>query len=297
MSGSRLILGTSAVETPGRLTLNGVIEGDADAGSVVGGGDVSGDIDTTPRVVELPDAGLPAMYAALGTTITPGDTLRDVALTPSFNPYGAANADGVYVWRPAGHATLRGVRISGTLVVYMQSGYELRVEDAVNLSPARSDYPALIVVGDCDLKYNSDGVTLSESARGINFNPGDASTGMNDNDKADTYPSEIVGLVHVTGSLQTQGTGTIRGGVISENRTDGSGVKVMATTTIVHDDLLTINPPQGYAKSVPMAMLPGSVRQVAESSGGATRGGSIRTVGGEDDVIVGEVGDGELLGK
>jgi len=75
----------------------------------------------------------------------------------------------------------------------------------------------------------------------------------------DTYPNEVRGLVHVTGTLTMQQTARVRGAVICE-----SAVTCGGTNQIVHNPDLYENPPEGYVEPVVMRISPGSWCQVVD---------------------------------
>ena len=105
----------------------------------------------------------------------------------------------------------------------------------------RADMPTLIVDGDLELDYSSQS-NLSESAADTNFNPsGAAYEGQSDSDKADSYPSEIRGLVHVRGDLELDATALVRGTILCEGAAQCNG-----TNEIVHDPDLADRQIQGY---------------------------------------------------
>ena len=124
----------------------------------------------------------------------------------------------------------------------------------------RQDYPVLIVRGELNLKYSSAGTSLRESDWGHNFNPsGAACQGQTDIDQSDEYPSEIQGVVHVTGPLTMAHTSRVLGAIIGEDDITSRGF-----SEIVHDSALVTNPPEGYQANGQMVITPGSWTKVVD---------------------------------
>jgi len=252
------------LSTSGDLRNQSTIKGSVQCLTATSPGTVTGTLTIGSLPKSMPDPGVQAMYVGLGTSInSAGNTIDKVVLGPGVNPWGAANADGVYVLTINSNVTIRRCRISGTLVVVCP-GYTVTILDNVLIEPARSDYPALIVDGNVVLQYDS-ATNLSESSLGVNFNPAGAPyRGATNSNTTDSYPSEIGGLVHIKGTLQfaATNTSTIRGSVIVEsaaasNAVDAKGV----SSTIIYDPILFKSPPMGYTKSRAMALRPGSWKQ------------------------------------
>jgi hypothetical protein len=130
------------------------------------------------------------------------------------------------------------------------------------MQPVRADYPTLIIDGDANFQYASQGTVLSESATGVNFNPPDTPyNGQSDLDLSDTYPSEIQGLVHVTGSVQMSNTALIRGLLLCQSTLASNAVYCQQSQIVYTPSLYTF-PPQGYTTVVNMIPQSGSWQQV-----------------------------------
>jgi hypothetical protein len=260
-SGGRLTVKVATVSTNGDLRNEGTITGNVEAAAASSRGKVNGLVKLGVSPKAFPASGVVEMYAALGTSISPGNTIDRRVLGPGCNPWGAANADGVYVIRTGSDLTIRNTRIYGTLVVICPAR-SVTVEGNVLLQPARSDYPALIVQGNLVLGYTSANSSLSETVQGVNYNPsGAAYQGAADADMLDQYPSEIQGLAHVTGTLDVQTDALVRGAVLCESAVAADAVRWRANAEIVHDPNLYLNPPQGYTTQVKMVPQPGSWQQ------------------------------------
>jgi hypothetical protein len=227
-------------------------------------GNVNGTLALGVPSKAFPASTVPEMYASLGTAIIPGNTIDKRVLAPGYNPWGATNADGVYVVRTTSDLTIKNTRICGTLVVICP-GHKVTLDGRVLLQPARSDFPALIVNGNLALNYSSTSTTLSESDQSTNYNPAGAPyLGVADSDTADQYPSEIQGLVHVTGTLDFSKDSLVRGVVICESAASSDAVECHDSAEIVYDSRLYLNSdyiPQGYTTAVPMVPKAGSWQQ------------------------------------
>ncbi len=214
--------------------------GDLEADGVWWKKNVSGDVTKHAMPLTMPAPGVVETYRAMATNISGRTLINRQAIGPGRNPWGIANADGVYyLSAPGSDVTLRDSRILGTLVVRCR---RLTIDNNVLLESFRQDMPALIVDGDLVCNYQSTGSQLRESDEGTNFNPtGVPYNGLSDSDKADSYPSEIRGLVHVRGSLTLGGTALVRGAIICDGELLCGGIN-----QIVHDADLATLPIIGY---------------------------------------------------
>ncbi len=214
--------------------------GDLEADGVWWKQNVTGDVSKHAAPLTMPDPQVVETYRALATDISGRTLINRQAIGPGRNPWGIANADGVYYLNaPGSDVTLRDSRILGTLVVRCR---RLTIEKEVLLESYRKDMPALIVDGDLVLNYKSSGSELRESHEDTNFNPsGVPYSGSSDSDESDSYPSEIRGLVHVRGDLTLKSTALVRGAILCEGKAQCDG-----TNQIVHDDDLSTLPILGY---------------------------------------------------
>lgn len=174
-----------------------------------------------------------AAYLAMGTQInfsslSSGGEIRDTVLGPGRNPFGAANAAGVYYINCGNQSiTIRNARISGTLVL-VNTGSGSSFTKSVLLEAATPGYPALLVNGDMTL--NMDSTDLSEGS--ANMNPSGAPyQGLADSDTTDKYPSMISGLVYVSGNLTINGSTTIYGPVLCAKAISFGGTPVLYPVT------------------------------------------------------------------
>jgi type II secretory pathway pseudopilin PulG len=218
-----------------------LIVGDLEADGVFWKENVTGNVSEHAPVKAMPNARVVGMYRELATDISGRTLINRQAIGPGRNPWGTANANGVYYLdAPGSDVTLRNSRILGTLVVRCR---RLTINNNVLLESYRKDMPALIVDGELVLNYQSTSSQLRESAENTNFNPpGVPYSGATDSDKADSYPSEIRGLVHVRGDLTLDSTALVRGAIVCEGQVQCSG-----TNQIVHDASLSNQPMIGYS--------------------------------------------------
>jgi hypothetical protein len=265
-SGNTLYVGRGTISTNGTVKVDGTLVGNAEALLSLGLGKITGTATIISSSKPFPSSDVPDKYAAIGTAISPGSTIDKLVLGPGYNPYGTPNSNGVYVIRASGDITLKNTRIYGTLVV-INPGKKLTIDGQVNISPVRADFPALIVSGNCVIQFTSSGTPLSESGQGVNFNPpGAPYAGVSDTNTLGTYPSEIRGLVHVTGTLNMAKDGVIRGAVLCES-TGGlltDAVYIQDDREIFYDSRLYTSPPRWYTSSVPMKVVSGSWVQVTD---------------------------------
>lgn len=202
-------------------------------------------------------------YVAMGTLITTPPTIQNAVLAPGYNPFGPTNPDGIYVIRPPGDLTIKTARLQGTIVIITTGKKKVTIDDRILIHPYRIDMPTLIIDGDAEFVYYSDNTSLSEASAGISFNPrGAPYDGQTNGNKNETYPSEIQGLVHITGKLSMKQTARIRGAVIAQdNKADA--IKIEDTPELIYTPSLFTNPPQWYTTEVRMPTLTGSWRQPA----------------------------------
>ena len=247
------------VEHWSSTTLNSNVEA---VGSVSGLGTITGTTTTPVRARTVPATSVFDYYIANGTAISITDipwvggkrTIRDVVLSPSNNPYGTTNPEGIYVINCAGALIrVRYSRIIGTLVL-INPDSSSAIGNVVSWEPAVANYPALLVQGDID-NLRSLETPLDEAARGVNFNPaGSPYQGSTDSDQTDSYPSLIKGIVYVSGSLGINDHPHIDGVLIT-----GDELNVFSgeSLTITYDPLYMSDPPPGF-EDPSLSPVPGS---------------------------------------
>jgi hypothetical protein len=259
--GHSLTVRNAPMDTDGRLRNDGTIIGNVEAASIETAGNIVGTLTIDTTTEQYPTNPF-AMYVALGTEITPGNTIERRVLSPGSNPWGASNPEGVYVIRANDDLRIRNCRINGTLVIVCASGKKVTFENQLLIHPYRTDYPALLIQGDAEFDFSST-VGLIEATALTNFNPnGSPYQGSADGDILDIYPSEIRGLVHVRGETAFDGNGKFRGAVLCESSSEEA--RFEGSNEIIYDRSLAELPPQGYASRVPMLPQTGTWKRLVE---------------------------------
>jgi hypothetical protein len=260
-AGQSLKVTSAIASTNTEIRNDGTITGNVQALTSNSTGTVTGTTTLGVSPKAFPPSGVVTLYTNLGTVINPGNTIDRCVLSPASNPWGATNPDGVYVINSGADVTIKDSRIVGTLVINCPDK-KVTITSKVLLQPARPDFPTLIVNGNAVFSYDSSGVFLSEASLSTNFNPpGTPYLGAANSNLLDQYPSEIQGLVHITGTLICTNTPLIRGLVLCESAAMVDAVDLSGTVEIVYNSNLYTNPPQGYTASVGMPVQSGSWRQ------------------------------------
>lgn len=244
------------------LSVTGTLVSNVRVGSLSNSGTIVGEVRTGEvSLAALSDgsiAGLDSRAVAIGYASLSGGQLRRCVLSATSNPYGAVSTAGLYVIRVPTLQTLtiREARISGTLIVELALHSQLDIRGPLLWDSGSGEYPALVIkaIATANVAIGGTPNVLSESSLGVNFNP--ASTpynGESDSDTADSYPSEIRGVIHTVGLLPSVTIGSsanIVGTVVCEGAvTIGGGAR------ITHDPQLLITPPAAY-RTGPSGMSP-----------------------------------------
>jgi hypothetical protein len=195
---------------------------------------------------------------------TSGRYIYHQVLGPGVNPFGAANANGIY-WIDCGgnRVIIERSRILGSLVL-LNPGSGSRISNGpVFISPATVGYPSLIVDGDFSIRatYRA----LNEAEVSTNLNPSGVPYDFNNplclsTDNApsginDVYPSEIQGLIAVSGNLTYENQPRIRGEVIV-------GGTITGTPDFEHQADSYYSPPPGFTASPDYVRRPSSISKV-----------------------------------
>lgn len=213
-------------------------------------GVIVGTVTTPGPTHSMPDSGVFDTYKNLATEIVIGGKdpkIEKVLLSPTSNPWGATNSDGLY-YIDVGDNDLKinKCRILGTLVVDVGGKGKVKIgggkNGAVLMQNYRSGYPVLIVNGKVDVDVDSATKDLTESDAKTNLNPaGSPYDSETDDDESDSYPNEIRGLLHVLGELKLKKTARIRGVIICEDN-----LKFEGDVHVIYDSAASNDPPSGY---------------------------------------------------
>lgn len=261
------------IETNQMVSSNGSIATQDPVGKVDGNaeavGTVSGNITGTstagivPR--QTPGANVFDYYITMGTMIDStnlekGDDLemKKVVLSPSSNPYGNTNPEGIYVIDCDGkEIKIKEMRVLGTLVL-LNLASTSHIEKEVLFEPAVVNFPSLLVEGDIQFDYDS---TKELDEGGENYNPvGTPYLGEEDSDTSDKYPNVIRGLVYVSGTLTK---------ILSDKPSNVEGVVICGayspwgTVNFKYQSVFLDYPPPGFATGSEMEILPGTWTRIA----------------------------------
>lgn len=250
------------------------IIGDVEAGLITGTGTISGTRDSLAAPKEMPSSSVFDLYKARSTTIpwtSHYGTFEPGLLSAGTNPYGTANAEGIYflsvpAWQ---QLKLDNSRIVGTLVIDAGIGAKIKFNDVV-IEPGRSNMPTILVKTsgvDSEVSIRTGSNSLSESSLGVNLNPAHTPyRGSSDSQLNDSYATQITGLIHVIGALGTvelRDGLSLNGCLLAEcgiELTDPLGTG--RDWRITPSPSLTITPPEGYstARGGGFAATEGSLR-------------------------------------
>jgi len=169
--------------------------------------------------------------------------MDQVLLSPSSNPFGDTNPDGIYVLDMNGaRLTIRNSRIHGTLVLLNPANVsQLGDGTPFAMSPANPDYPTLLVSGG-QVRINPSRFDLDERTLQRNLNPPDAPWPNVDSNttQTDSFESTIRGLIYSDEDLflrDFSGTGTIIG---------ARDVDIQLSFSLKWNDHFMRNPPPGF---------------------------------------------------
>jgi len=196
-----------------------------------------------------------------------GSLIYQKALGPGVNPFGTANAQGIY-WINCNNnkIVIDRSHIRGTLLLVNPGVGSCVGPGPVRWSPAVAGYPALLVDADvasnADLTIMATNNTLSENANGANFNP----TGCpsddfgQDSDTNETCASQIQGLIAVEDDLifQSPGNSVVRGQILVGDDISASS----GTLEVAYQPDSLLNPPPGFTSTYQMVRRPASGKKV-----------------------------------
>lgn len=150
-------------------------------------------------------------------------------------------------------------RLVCTLVLRNVGGNS-KVSQSVYWEAAQANYPALLVDGDFDFALTKQ--SLKESTVGINFNPvGTAFRGVEDSSLTTVYPSQLRGLIFVSGRIDLSNAlaeNDIYGVLVGGEKARGAG-----DLFLNYRNIYSLNPPPGFRKFDQVRLAAGSARRVA----------------------------------
>ena len=184
-------------------------------------------------------------------------------ISPTVNPFGATNAQGIYIINCDGKDVIVGrSRIVGTLV-FVNPGGNTAIQDSVVWEAAVYNFPALLTNDKLTIKMSSAG--LSEAGLGFNFNPAGTPYpfigGTTNATTTDSYPSRITGLIYSTKDLEFSNTPNITGVVIANEKID-----VKATSlNLSYGNTYLNDPPPGFdVGTITMKVVPGTWQRTVD---------------------------------
>jgi len=212
---------TNHVRITGDVTVNGDIDKSGADTWIWGDVECGGTITETKNISGTVTEGAEAkdfldtveilnFYKNRATLIPFRSVIENVVLSPSSNPFGETNEEGVYLVNCANREfEIKNCRILGTLIL-VNPGANSHIEKAIHWQSYRADYPALLVEGNIVIQTDAD---LDEADLKIDFSlPGEPGLGT----KTDVLPNEIRGTIYVTGDLTMQKRTVVKGAVITE---------------------------------------------------------------------------------
>jgi len=246
-AGSDVII-SGHVHIHGAATSNNNIDKSGAATWVYGNAEAVGTIGQTNRITGTISPGSAAKtfpdntkifqyYQIRAKPIGYQPLMERILLSPTNNPYGAPDPDGLYKMNCANKKIeIKECRIVGTLLLINPKD-DSTIDVSINWQPARSDYPALLIDGTkFTIKTYRD---LEEEEIGfVDLNlPGEPGFGSVFTD----FPNEINGLIYCKGDLTLDKDIVIKGAVIATGILD---IKDYAHCTA--DPALYSNPPIGF---------------------------------------------------
>jgi hypothetical protein len=174
------------------------------------------------------------------------------------------NSNGIY-WIDCGGGklTIDRSRILGTLLVLNPGTGSCIDHGPIHISPYSAGYPALVVNGNFTIRPSFRGLNEAESSEaGTNFNPTEMPYEFNnvlcnstDTSPNDIYPSEILGLVAVSGNLTFENQPRVRGQIVV-------GGTITGTVDLEHRLDAVYSPPPGFTGSTTYERRHASERKV-----------------------------------
>lgn len=268
MSAPGLWLSTNAGITATSATINA----DAEAVLTCAGSTYNGRLCNGAPARVFPSTDAFAYYLREGTAIPVGSLplntgiryLQRVLLSPGSNPYGAANPEGIYIIDCNNeNLIIQNLRVVGTLVI-LNPGAASTLQGSVNFEPAVAGLPCIMVRGVLAMRPVS--TLLAENASPtVNFNPSHTpypyltTPNSSNTNMTDTYPSQISGLVYITGNVILANAPVVDRLIVGGTLTVNANAVVTASGRTDH----FTNPPPGFS-TVEMNVREGSWARVAD---------------------------------
>jgi len=154
---------------------------------------------SAPTILDIDDVDLDWLIAN-GSKMSPPAyadlVIVDKVISPTSNPYGFANANGIYYIQ--GDKDVRFIRCHITATIVVQTGRKVYFDEASVHAPAFPQYPAL--VSDREVYYDFT-KNLSEIETGVDFNC--------DGDQDDVFTPSVSGIVYAKIKIEAlQSTGS-----------------------------------------------------------------------------------------
>lgn len=256
LCGSSVVIGPGVVASAGGWNATSTISATARGPQVISGQSVS-----------IPSTAIASQYTELATPILSSSLpqsggsllLRRRILTSTVNPFGAANASGIY-WINAGGLPLiiTECRIQATLVITNCSQVSLTA--ANHLSPPSAG--SAILVSTAPIRVTQCQRLLMESTTSTNFNPTSAPfRGVGDNDTVDRYQSVLEGLVYTPTVFEWASDNAVNGMWVHGTIVCGSAI-IAGPMSLERDNDSITNPPLGFRLYDSMQFVHGSWRTV-----------------------------------
>jgi hypothetical protein len=222
-----------------------IVTANVEAVSAIKGGTFIGTQTVPIAARQLPEATVFDYYksstraTAINRTSLPtysGDrAIQNVTLSPTSNPYGTANASGLYfIDAGGGKLVIRNSKIKGTLTVYNVSTVILR--DSVNWDSFGNN-PSLLVSGNLDVQISATNFLLG----------------------LDLLPSTLKGLFYSNGSTSVSNNVNLVGLLVSADNINVSG-----TLNLTYDSKFLTNPPPGFGTPLTTQVVQGSWRRLVD---------------------------------
>ncbi|QDT06767.1 hypothetical protein K227x_51830 [Rubripirellula lacrimiformis] len=246
--------------TLGGYLMTPQLECNGSVSSTLQGTQVAGNIGSPP-------ADLVGQYELAGTVVLRGSipvissnhTIQKCVLSPTSNPFGAANAEGVYnIDMQNQKLVIQDCRISGTLAI--RNASEIVIRNGVHWSyPTTAD---AILVTDSPVTITGIDRSFGEADLNVNFNP--TSTpfrGTSDIEKDDLYSSEFRGVIYSSSTATLEATDgdwnlIIIGAVVA------NGISVTGHASIFKLHELSDDPADRLCDPNPMRFVRGSWRRI-----------------------------------